>query len=63
VNASGKAAGILTVDPRLARVYLDLGALFVAVGVDTALLVKAARDLAVAFKGGTSTASSGMDSV
>ncbi|MCD6672026.1 MAG: 4-hydroxy-2-oxoheptanedioate aldolase [Burkholderiaceae bacterium] len=49
VRAAGKAAGILSADPTLAQRYLEAGALFVAVGVDTALLVKAARELAAAF--------------
>ncbi len=52
VRAAGKAAGILTVDTTLARRYLALGALFVAVGVDTTLLARASRELAAAFKGG-----------
>ena len=50
VRAAGKAAGILTVDTALARRYLALGALFVAVGVDTTLLARASRELAAAFK-------------
>ena len=45
-----KAAGILVSDRALARDYLAMGARFVAVGVDTALLVRAASDLAAAFK-------------
>jgi len=49
-RSAGKPAGTLSVDPNLARKYLDLGALFVAVGVDTTLLVRAAKDLAAAFK-------------
>lgn len=49
VRAAGKAPGILSADPKLAQRYLEAGALFVAVGVDTALLVKAARELAAAF--------------
>lgn len=49
VRAAGKAPGILATDPKLAQTYLDAGALFVAVGVDTVLLVKAATDLAKAF--------------
>ncbi len=56
VRAAGKAAGILTVDTTLARRYLELGALFVAVGVDTTLLARASRELAAAFKGGAATA-------
>jgi 4-hydroxy-2-oxoheptanedioate aldolase len=51
VRAAGKAAGVLSSDPKIARKYLDQGALFVAVGVDTTLLVRAARELAAAFKG------------
>jgi 4-hydroxy-2-oxoheptanedioate aldolase len=49
VRAAGKAAGILSSDRALAQAYLDAGALFVAVGVDTSLLVQAARELAAAF--------------
>jgi 4-hydroxy-2-oxoheptanedioate aldolase len=49
IVASGKAAGTLTADPVLARRYLDLGATFVAVGIDVALLVQAARKLAGEF--------------
>jgi 4-hydroxy-2-oxoheptanedioate aldolase len=56
VRAAGKAAGILTVDTTLARRYLELGALFVAVGVDTTLLARASRELAATFKGGAATA-------
>lgn len=51
VKAAGKAAGILATDPALAQQYLDAGALFVAVGVDTTLLVKAAGALAQRFGG------------
>lgn len=50
ICATGKAAGILAADPQVARAYLDRGARFVAVGVDTVLLAKAARSLATAFK-------------
>jgi 4-hydroxy-2-oxoheptanedioate aldolase len=53
VNRAGKAAGTLTADPKLARDYLNQGALFVAVGVDTTILVKAARELAAQFTGAT----------
>jgi len=49
VRAMGKAPGVLTDDRALARRYLDAGALFVAVGIDTALLVQSARELAAAF--------------
>lgn len=50
VRAAGKAAGILMADKALAQMYLDAGAQFVAVGVDTTLLVRAATDLAAHFK-------------
>lgn len=52
VRAAGKAAGILATDQALAQRYLDAGALFVAVGLDTALLVRAATELASHFKTG-----------
>ena len=47
---AGKAAGILTPDEALARHYLELGATFVAVGLDTHLLVNATSSLAARFK-------------
>jgi 4-hydroxy-2-oxoheptanedioate aldolase len=50
VRTAGKAAGVLSADPALALKYLGLGALFVAVGIDTTLLIRAARDLRAAFK-------------
>ena len=46
---AGKAAGILMADKKLAQSYIDAGALFVAVGVDTTLLVRAATELAASF--------------
>ncbi|HEY4959082.1 MAG TPA: 4-hydroxy-2-oxoheptanedioate aldolase [Caldimonas sp.] len=53
VRAAGKAPGILMSDPKVARQYLDAGALFVAIGVDTTLLVRAAGDLIRGFRPGT----------
>ena len=50
VRAAGKAPGILMTDPAQAQRYLDVGALFVAVGVDALLLVAAARALVGRFK-------------
>jgi 4-hydroxy-2-oxoheptanedioate aldolase len=47
---AGKAAGILATDEALARKYLDLGASFVAVGLDSQLLAKATSALAAKFK-------------
>jgi 4-hydroxy-2-oxoheptanedioate aldolase len=46
---SGKAAGILTSDNQLARRYLELGATFVATGVDVLMYATAARKLAAEF--------------
>jgi 4-hydroxy-2-oxoheptanedioate aldolase len=48
--ALGKPPGILTGDEQLARRYLELGALFVAVGSDLALLARGADALAARFK-------------
>lgn len=50
VRKAGKAAGILSADQSLAHRYLQQGALFVAVGVDTTLMVRAARELLRGFK-------------
>ena len=50
INKAGKAAGILTPDETLARKYLALGATFVAVGLDTNLLMKATSALVTKFK-------------
>lgn len=47
---AGKAAGILTPDERLARRYLELGATFVAVGVDTTVLMRGLKALSSRFK-------------
>ncbi len=53
---AGKAAGILTPDEALARHYLELGATFVAVGLDTQLLVNATSSLAARFKSAVNAA-------
>jgi len=52
IRAAGKAAGILTGDQALARHYLEVGATFVAVGIDVTLLAQATRQLANAFNVG-----------
>lgn len=57
VRSAGKAAGVLMADRKLAQTYLDAGAQFVAVGVDTTLLVRAATELAASFKMPTSISS------
>ncbi|WP_019937113.1 4-hydroxy-2-oxoheptanedioate aldolase [Bordetella sp. FB-8] len=51
VRDAGKAPGILCSDEALSREYLAAGALFVAVGVDSSVLVRAATQLAQSFKG------------
>lgn len=45
VRSKGKAAGILATDKAFAQRCLDLGAQFVAVGVDTLMIVNSARAL------------------
>jgi len=50
IAKAGKAAGILSADEKLARRYIELGAAFVAVGVDTTVLMRGLRDLAGKFK-------------
>ncbi len=49
IVAADKAPGILMTNETLAQHYLDLGALFVAVGVDTTLLARSAEALAARF--------------
>ena len=50
IGKAGKAAGILSADEKLARRYIELGAAFVAVGVDTTVLMRGLRELAGKFK-------------
>ncbi len=47
---AGKAPGILTPDETLAKHYLSLGAVFVAVGLDTQILMRQTTALAARFK-------------
>ena len=58
IRAAGKAVGILTPDEAQARKYLELGATFIAVGLDSNLLVKATSALAAKFKGAPEAAKS-----
>ena len=51
VRKAGKAAGILSGDEKLARRYLELGCSFVAVGVDSSVLMRSLKHLANSFKG------------
>lgn len=62
VTRAGKAAGCLTGNNQAARDYLAQGATFVAVGVDTSLLVKAASELASSFKEARSSGTLASDS-
>jgi 4-hydroxy-2-oxoheptanedioate aldolase len=50
IRAAGKAAGILATDVSLAEHYIQLGANFVAVGVDTMLFAQGTASLAKRFK-------------
>jgi 4-hydroxy-2-oxoheptanedioate aldolase len=50
VRSAGKVAGILAPDRVLAERYLAWGARFVAVGVDTTLLTRAAMALAASYR-------------
>lgn len=50
IQKAGKAAGILSADEKLARRYIELGAAFVAVGVDTTVLMRGLQTLASKFK-------------
>lgn len=50
ITAAGKAAGILTRDPGLARAYIARGALIVAVGLDAHLLASETRGIVKSFK-------------
>lgn len=50
IRTAGKAAGILSADEALARRYIELGAAFVAVGVDTTVLMRGLQTLAAKFK-------------
>ena len=62
ITRAGKAAGILTADTALAQRYLALGATFVAVGLDTQILVRGTSALLAQFKGpGTAPAAASRD--
>ncbi len=50
IRACGKPAGILTADEKLARLYMDAGTTFTAVGADLAILARASEQLAARFK-------------
>ena len=48
IKAAGKASGIMSLDPAVARAYLDRGLDFVAVAIDAMTLAKALRRTAAA---------------
>ena len=50
IRAAGKAAGILSTTHEVTQQYLDLGTEFVAVGVDTSVLMNSLRDLLAQYK-------------
>jgi 4-hydroxy-2-oxoheptanedioate aldolase len=50
IRASGKAAGILSTQHEATKQYLDLGTEFVAVGVDTSVLMNSLRELLAQYK-------------
>jgi 4-hydroxy-2-oxoheptanedioate aldolase len=52
IRAAGKYAGLLCLDPSLAQNYVEQGANFVGVGVDTMILANETRKLAQRFKQG-----------
>lgn len=56
INDAGKAAGLLCINPAKAHHYVEKGAKFVGVGVDTLLLSNAAKQLAESFKSGSQPA-------
>jgi 4-hydroxy-2-oxoheptanedioate aldolase len=55
---SGKAAGYLTPDEKLAQRYIDMGVTFMAVGLDNNLLMRGTKALVERFKGAKPTAAS-----
>ena len=59
IIATGKAAGILTSDPALAKRYLEMGACFVAVGNDVTLFSNAMINLAKQFHANSGTMAAG----
>lgn len=63
IRAADIAPGILMAAPDVAEHYLKLGALFVAVGVDTTLLARSAEALAARFGNTVSEVTSNTPSV
>lgn len=63
IKSHGKAAGILYANEEGAKRFIDMGFDFVAVGVDTSLLVKSTQSLLAKFKHTTAPATAAKDSV
>ena len=51
IKACGKPAGILTADEKLARRYLEMGVLFIAVASDIVVLARETERIAAKYKG------------
>jgi 4-hydroxy-2-oxoheptanedioate aldolase len=52
IKAAGKAPGILMADEALVRHYIEIGFLFVAVGSDVGIMVRATNELAKRYRDG-----------
>ncbi|MCJ8274311.1 MAG: aldolase/citrate lyase family protein, partial [Psychrosphaera sp.] len=52
IKAAGKYGGLLCLDPALVATYIEQGASFVGVGVDTLILAQGAKQLVKTFKNG-----------
>ncbi|GAM60604.1 2,4-dihydroxyhept-2-ene-1,7-dioic acid aldolase [Vibrio ishigakensis] len=63
ISRSGKAAGILSLDPAQAKQYASRGVSFIGAGVDTLLLRRSAEHLAHELKSNTPIASPIVDNV
>jgi 4-hydroxy-2-oxoheptanedioate aldolase len=50
IRAAGKAPGILSLNDDFTQQYLQIGAQFVAVGIDVVMLAQTARDTALKWK-------------
>ena len=59
IVAAGKAPGILMADETKVRRYIELGALFVAVGSDVAILAGGSKTLAAKYLGGETASDKG----
>ena len=53
IRAAGKAAGVLSTTDEVTKKYIELGTEFVAVGVDTSVLMNGLRSLLSKYKKGT----------